>query len=93
MKFLEQNIFKIASISKNYSFVCLITNQPQISMGFLTEENFDAINNIVIKYCLTKGLKIDVVTFCPHHPHRGFSGEVEILKEIVFVENQIRVFF
>ena len=53
-------------------------------MGFLTEENFDAINNIVIKYCLTKGLKIDVVTFCPHHPHRGFSGEVEILKRDCF---------
>ena len=25
-------------------------------------------------------MKIDVVTFCPHHPHKGFENEISILK-------------
>ena len=24
--------------------------------------------------------EIDIVTFCPHHPHKGYEGELEILK-------------
>ena len=30
------------------------------------------------------GLKIDVITFCPHHPSKGFKGELDILKTVCF---------
>jgi len=78
------NIEKIIPISLKYDFVCLLTNQPTISMGKINLRDLDRINSLVIKYCLSKGLKIDVVTFCPHHPHKGYKGEIPILKKDCF---------
>ena len=82
--FYIENIKKIIPISLNYDFVCLITNQPTISMGKLNLTDLDEINSLIIKFCLSVGLKIDVVTFCPHHPHKGFEGEIPILKQDCF---------
>lgn len=84
IKFMDDNIRSIKNISKDYDFVCLVTNQPSIAMGKLSMKKLDVINSIVIKYCLLKGLKIDVVTFCPHHPHKGFDKEISILKQDCF---------
>ena len=84
IEFHVQNIEKILSISLNYDFVCLLTNQPSISMGKLNLRDLDRINTLVVKFCLSKGLKIDVVTFCPHHPHKGFEGEIPTLKKDCF---------
>ena len=44
-------------------------------MGKLNLRELDEINSFVVKFVLSKGLKIDVVTFCPHHPHKGFLKE------------------
>jgi len=84
LEFIDKNIEKLAVLSKNFDFVCLITNQPQISMGILSIKDLDCINSFLINYCLKKGLKIDVVTFCPHHPHKGFDNEINILKKDCF---------
>ena len=80
IEFIIPNIDNIFPISLNYDLVCLVTNQPVIAMGKLSLRELDEINSIVVKFCLTKGLKIDIVTFCPHHPHSGFKGELEFLK-------------
>ena len=58
-----------------------MTNQPQISMGKLSLELLENINNHVMLHCRDKGLLIDTVIWCPHHPHKGFSSEVEYLKD------------
>ena len=84
IKFLEYNIDRISHIAKDYNIVCLVTNQPSISMGKLTIEKLETLNSIVINYCLSRGLKIDVVTYCPHHPHKGFEKEIAILKKDCF---------
>ena len=81
---LNENIKKIALISKKYQITCLVTNQPAVAMGKLTLEKLDEINSIIIKYCIDLDLKIDVVTFCPHHPHAGFEGEFNLLKKDCF---------
>ena len=80
IEFIIPNIDNIFPISLDYDLVCLVTNQPVIAMGKLSLRELDEINSIVVKFCLTKGLKIDIVTFCPHHPHSGFKGELEFLK-------------
>ena len=49
-------------------------------MGFLSISDLDKINSKIINYSLNKNLKIDVVSFCPHHPHAGFEGEITSLK-------------
>ena len=84
INFYRNNIEKIIPISLNYDFVCLITNQPSLSMGKLTLNDLNEINSLIIKFCLSIGLKIDVVTFCPHHPHKGYEGEIQILKQDCF---------
>ncbi len=78
--FCKENIFKIVPIAAKFDLVCLVTNQPSIAMGKLTFKQLDEINSIVVNYCLSVGLKIDVVTFCPHHPHKGFKQEIKSLK-------------
>ena len=84
INFYRNNIEKIIPISLNYDFVCLTTNQPSLSMGKLTLNDLNEINSLIIKFCLSIGLKIDVVTFCPHHPHKGYEGEIKILKQDCF---------
>ena len=78
--YLIENIKKIALKSKDYSISILVTNQPQISMGYLTIEELEEINSKIISFCLEYDLKIDIITFCPHHPHKGFESEISNLK-------------
>ena len=75
---------KIVPIANNFDFICMVTNQPTISMGLLSIYKLESINSMIIKYCLSKNLKIDVITFCPHHPHHGYDGEVSLLKKVCF---------
>jgi D-glycero-D-manno-heptose 1,7-bisphosphate phosphatase len=82
--FIKENIIKLSSLAKEFNLVCLVTNQPSISMGKLTLEELDEINSIIVNFCLSVGLKIDVITFCPHHPHKGFLGEISLLKKDCF---------
>tara|TARA_B100000161_G_scaffold187444_1_gene135501 strand:- start:596 stop:1840 length:1245 start_codon:yes stop_codon:yes gene_type:complete len=84
IEFIDENINRISLIAKEFDLVCLVTNQPVISMGKLTIYQLEKINSNIVKYCLTKGLKIDVITYCPHHPHKGFKNEVKILKKDCF---------
>ena len=53
-------------------------------MGLISYKDLDAIHSKLLKYCLNVNLKIDVITFCPHHPHLGFSSEVKSLKKDCF---------
>ena len=82
--FLDKNIEKIQKVSEEYSMVVIITNQPQIAMNRLSIKDLDSINNIIIKYCFSKNLLIDLVNFCPHHPHKGFKDESNFLKKDCF---------
>ena len=84
LEFMDSEIKKISFIAKEYDIVCLVTNQPQIAMGILTINELDLINSKIIKHCLSYNLKIDTVSFCPHHPHSGFKDEIEILKSDCF---------
>ena len=64
LKFINRNIEKIVfQYQKIMIFVCLVTNQPSIAMGKLSLRELDEINSFVVNFCLSKGLKIDVVTF------------------------------
>tara|TARA_Y100001968_G_scaffold333645_1_gene397885 strand:+ start:2357 stop:3601 length:1245 start_codon:yes stop_codon:yes gene_type:complete len=84
IQFFDQRITLLAKIAKSYDLICLITNQPQISMGRLSIENLDAIHAYIVKHCISLGLKIDSISYCPHHPHKGYDGEISILKKDCF---------
>ena len=76
----QDKIAKLVKIRTNFDLCLIITNQPQIAMGKITLENLYDINSFLIVELLKLGLKVDDISFCPHHPHKGFKGEIADLK-------------
>lgn len=48
--------------------VIIITNQPVISRGLITEEGIRKLHALLMSRLAKKGARIDGVFFCPHHP-------------------------
>ena len=62
-------------------YLCIvITNQPVIARGEVTVEELDNINMKMEKLLGMNGAYINDLYYCPHHPDKGFEGEVEELK-------------
>lgn len=80
IEFFENRILNFISVSKDYQFIILISNQPQIAMGKITWQEVININGEIIKECQNRGLLISDFYICPHHPHAGFPGEISSLK-------------
>jgi len=83
---IHENINKIRRFvaNNNFDMCIMVTNQPQVAMGFCSVEEVIACNSALIMRCYKSGLVIDDVSFCPHHPHTGFEGEVKVLKTNCF---------
>ena len=82
--FYEERIKKIASISKEFDFCLIISNQPQISMGLCSWSDVIEINGLIINQCQIFGLQIAGFYICPHHSHIGFNKEIQVLKANCF---------
>ncbi|MCX6237756.1 MAG: HAD-IIIA family hydrolase [Bacteroidia bacterium] len=60
--------------------VCVVTNQPVIARGECSRENLNQIHNKLETLLGQEGAFIDRIYYCPHHPDKGFSGEIKELK-------------
>lgn len=58
----------------------VITNQPVIARGEVTADGLQKIHNKMETMLGKEGAYLDGIYYCPHHPDKGFSGEVEELK-------------
>lgn len=48
----------------------IVTNQPSVARGNMSEEEVESINNEIVKKIFQEsGGKIDKIYFCPHHPN------------------------
>lgn len=56
------------------------TNQPVIARGEVTFEQLDEIHNKMETLLGQEGAYLDGIYFCPHHPHKGYKGEIPELK-------------
>lgn len=56
------------------------TNQPVIARGEVSFKQLDEIHNKMETLLGQKGAYLDGIFFCPHHPDKGFAGEVPELK-------------
>ena len=81
---IEANINKILEIRKLYDHCYIITNQPQVSMGYINYDMMTMINGKVIELCAQKGLMIDGFYACIHHEDKGYDGEIRALKQSCF---------
>ena len=56
------------------------TNQPVIARGEVTASELTDIHNKMETLLGAEGAYIDGLYYCPHHPHKGYEGEVVELK-------------
>ena len=62
-------------------YLCIVvTNQPVVARGEVTFEELDNIHNKMETLLGKDGAYIDGLYYCPHHPHKGFVGEIPELK-------------
>jgi D-glycero-D-manno-heptose 1,7-bisphosphate phosphatase len=60
--------------------VIVVTNQPVIARGACTVETLELIHQKMETLLGKEGACLDAVFYCPHHPDRGFAGEIPALK-------------
>ena len=70
----------IRSLNQAGWLVGVATNQPAIAKGFCTQEDVEAVHRRMQRILGEAGCWVDRIAYCPHHPERGFEGEVAELK-------------
>ena len=70
----------IGKINEAGILAIVVTNQPVIARGELTQPELRVIHNKMDTLLGREGAYIDRLYFCPHHPDGGFEGEIEALK-------------
>ena len=58
----------------------VVTNQPVIARGEATVPQLREIHNKLETLLGREGAYLDAIYYCPHHPHKGYEGEVPELK-------------
>ncbi|MDE6667055.1 MAG: HAD-IIIA family hydrolase [Clostridia bacterium] len=70
----------IKKINSSGYLAIVITNQPVIARGEVTFAGLEEIHNKMETLLGQDGAYLDAIYFCPHHPHKGYAGEVPELK-------------
>ncbi|MBR3868717.1 MAG: D-glycero-beta-D-manno-heptose 1,7-bisphosphate 7-phosphatase [Clostridia bacterium] len=70
----------IKKINESGYLAIIATNQPVIARGEITQEELKLIHDKMETLLGQKGAYIDGIYFCPHHPDKGFNGEIAELK-------------
>ena len=60
--------------------VVIVTNQPVVARGEVTEEGLRRIHDRLETLLGREGAFVNGILYCPHHPDKGFAGEVPHLK-------------
>ena len=60
--------------------VFVVTNQPAIAKGFISESDVAWVHTQMREHFRSHVALIDDIKFCPHHPEKGHNGEVLSLK-------------
>lgn len=70
----------IKKINSSGYLAIVVTNQPVIARGEVTVEELQLIHNKMETLLGTEAAYLDAIYYCPHHPHKGYEGEVTELK-------------
>jgi len=80
LELIPGSIEAIKAINKSGALAIVITNQPVIARGECSFEELHNIHNKLKTILGEKGAFVDDIFYCPHHPDKGFEGEVPELK-------------
>lgn len=70
----------IKKINESGYLAIVVTNQPVIARGEVTVPELQLIHNKMETLLGAEGAYLDAIYYCPHHPHKGYEGEVPELK-------------
>ena len=70
----------IKKINASGYLAVVVTNQPVIARGEVTYAELENIHNKMETLLGKEGAYLDGLYFCPHHPHKGYEGEIPELK-------------
>jgi len=72
-------IFEICSFYQQNGYkIVVITNQAGIARGLYSEKDLFILNDWMTEQFLEKGIKIEKIYYCPHHPE--YSGNCDCRK-------------
>ena len=70
----------IKLINESGYLAIVVTNQPVIARGEVTVEELNEIHRKMATELGHAGAFTDALYYCPHHPDKGFEGEIPELK-------------
>lgn len=70
----------IRRINQSGYLAIVVTNQPVIARGEVTVSQLNEIHNKMETLLGQDGAYVDAIYYCPHHPHKGYEGEIAELK-------------
>lgn len=70
----------IKRINESGYLAIVVTNQPVIARGEATVDTLNEIHDKMETELGRQGAYVDAIYYCPHHPHKGYDGEIAELK-------------
>ena len=70
----------IKRINASGYLAIVVTNQPVIARGEVTVHQLQEIHNKMETLLGLEGSYLDAIYYCPHHPHKGYAGEIPEFK-------------
>ena len=70
----------IRKINESGYLAVVATNQPVIARGEVSESQLCEIHKKLETLLGQEGAYLDAIYYCPHHPHKGYEGEIRELK-------------
>lgn len=70
----------VSSFNQAFYWVFVVTNQPIIAHGKISMDNLNSIHEHIEMELSNFGSYIDEFFVCPHHPDKGYPGEIDSLK-------------
>lgn len=70
----------IREINRSGYLAIIVTNQPVIARGEVSERQLQMIHNKMETLLGQAGAYVDAIYYCPHHPDKGYEGERSELK-------------
>lgn len=80
LELIDDAALSIKRLNEAGYLVICITNQPGIARGDITKSQLNLIHAKLDAELGFKGAYLDDLLYCPHHPDKGYPGEVTNLK-------------
>lgn len=80
LKLIPGVVDAVKIINKSDFLSIVVTNQPMIAKGFVTKDEVENTNAKLETLLGYEHAFLDAIYYCPHHPEKGFDGEIPELK-------------